>query len=92
MHLYDLEWPNVRPTDCLSVRPILFATNREEKNSIVQWSFNMGYAELKKYVLFRDEHRIIRARFRVSHTRPGHKDIRLGAQFFSLSYNFALLK
>jgi hypothetical protein len=34
----------------------------------------------KKNVLFRDKHWIIRARFRVSHRRPGRKDIRLTGQ------------
>jgi hypothetical protein len=32
--------------------------------------------------IFRDKHGIIRARFRVSHRRPGRKDIRFGSAIF----------
>jgi hypothetical protein len=44
---------------------------------------------------FRDEHWIIRARFRVSHRRPRRKDIKFGSAIslsLSRSYNFASLK
>jgi hypothetical protein len=47
-----------------------------------------GYVTLKKiYILFHDKHLIIRARFRVSHRRPGRKDIRFGSAI-SLSRHF----
>jgi hypothetical protein len=49
-----------------------------------------GYVKLKKKI-FCDKHRIIGARFRVSHRRPGHMGIRFQSATF-LSYNFALLK
>jgi hypothetical protein len=42
-----------------------------------------GYVKIEKtIVLFRDKHWIIRARPRVSHRRPGRKDIRVGSAFF----------
>jgi hypothetical protein len=42
------------------------------------------------YVLFHDKHWIIRARFRVSHRRPGPKDVRFGSAI-SLSLSLSLL-
>jgi hypothetical protein len=61
-----------------------------EYHRLNQWYSTWGtrrhlreYVKLKKYiyVLFRDKCCIIRARFRVSHRRPGYKDIRFGAPF-----------
>jgi hypothetical protein len=48
-----------------------------------------GYVQLKKYILFHDKHWIIRARFRVSHRRPAHNDIRFWSVItISLSLSF----
>jgi hypothetical protein len=48
-----------------------------------------GYVKFKKKILFHDKHLIIRARFRVSHRRPGRKNIRFGkAISLSLSLSF----
>jgi hypothetical protein len=43
-----------------------------------------------KTKLFLDKHRIVRARFKVSHRDPDERTFDLGAPFLSLSYNFDL--
>jgi hypothetical protein len=48
-----------------------------------------GYVKLNIYILFHDKHWIIRARFRVSHGRPGCKAIRFG-NAISLSLSLSL--
>jgi hypothetical protein len=66
--------------------------------SLVQWYSTWGtqrhlraYVKLKKNLLFHDKHWIIRAIFRVSHKRPGCKDMRFGSIIFSLSLLYAIL-
>jgi hypothetical protein len=51
-----------------------------------------GYVEFKKInILFHDKHWIIMAIFRVSHKRPGRKNMRFGSAIFSLSLLYAIL-
>jgi hypothetical protein len=45
----------------------------------------------KENILFHDKHGIIRARFRVSHNRPGSKNMRFGSAICSLSLSLSLL-
>jgi hypothetical protein len=55
------------------------------------YAYPRGYIKLKKiYILFHDKHWIIRARFWVSHKRPGCKDMRFG-RAISLSLSLSPL-
>jgi hypothetical protein len=78
------------------LKPLLFSTVVFN----LGYAYNRGYAKISQgvrkikniYLLFHDKHWIIRDRIRVSHRRPGHKDIRFGsAIFLSLSLLYAII-
>jgi hypothetical protein len=78
----------------------LWADGREdtfsEKTSIIRYLGNFPCClgsepqRARHNILFRDKHWIIGARFRVSHRRPGRKDIRFG-KAISLSLLYVIL-